>query len=110
MSSFKDFFLSNKNPNNILSKDSSNLPVLVKKVYDGVVDRLSEKNLVDNISLSNSEKTKFQQEVGNHVISEDFITELSARINLPKAHESEDEFVARAKQSMRYLLKEKFKD
>ncbi|MBG6077978.1 hypothetical protein [Polaromonas sp. CG_9.11] len=110
MSNFKDFFFSKDSSNQTtLSKDSSGLSVSVNKVYKDVVVRLSEKNLINTISLSNSEKTKFEQEIGNHVISEDFISELSSRINLPKAHESEDEFVARAKQSMRYLLKEKFK-
>lgn len=57
--------------------------------------------------LTNAESEKFAQGAAELVVSTEFTNELSDAIGQPGAAESEDEFVARAKEKMRGLLRGK---
>ncbi len=60
-------------------------------------------------SLANGEKAaEFAMEVSGFVKGEKFRSELSSAVGEPFNTESEDEFVGRAKEAMRTLLKKKF--
>jgi hypothetical protein len=59
------------------------------------------------LNLSLSKKEKFCTEVSELVHSDDFLDEFSKVIDKPKDNESEDEFVDRAKRSMKSLLMKK---
>lgn len=53
-------------------------------------------------------REKFSEEVSNLVHDKTFVAELSSKINEPLEHESEDEFVNRASDTLRKMLYEKF--
>jgi hypothetical protein len=59
---------------------------------------------LDGVDMSNSDVVKFAGQVGELVIAEPFLNELSCKIGQPTPGESEDEFVARCKQTMFGLL------
>lgn len=110
MTSFKNFFFAKPEAKQSPSAiGSSNLAVSVAAVSVGVVAGLSSTHNMKGLVISNSERETFGNQIGEMVGSEDFISELSIRLGSPKANESEDDFVARAKQSMRNLLKDKLK-
>jgi len=58
-------------------------------------------------SSSLSKKEKFCTEVSQFVHSDDFLDEFSKDIGKPKDNESEDEFVERAKKTMKSLFMKK---
>ena len=62
---------------------------------------------VPGLSLSTDQASEFSDKAGKLVSSDEFIQELSNRINEPEAGESEEDFVKRAKDALRALLTEK---
>jgi len=60
-------------------------------------------------TLGKSKASEFAGEVRALVSNEDFIAQLSEDIGEPKEAETEEEFVNRAKQTMKDLLKSKLK-
>ena len=106
MTSFKDFFTSKTNPGEPSGSTA------IAAVSSAVVRGLTSSSVVlsastSTISLSTSDKEKFAHQVGDLVGSEEFVTELSDHIGKPLPGESEDEFVERAKNAMKKLLRAK---
>ena len=52
---------------------------------------------------------EFSQKVSDYASSEEVISTLSDEIGTPKEHESEDEFVDRAKTTLKNILRKKFR-
>lgn len=122
MTTFKDFFFSKKNCDlpadnqslpriesaANLSPDEANLPTLKQSMNIASAKVMSELNglaMVGNIG--NAQAQEFSQKASQLVHSESFIADLSNEIWVPRDEESEDEFVERAKNTMRDLLKRK---
>ena len=81
---------------------------LMKGASEIALSRSIEASLVLSPALTNhSEEAKFSHEVAEIVSGEEFISELSTKIGKPRSGESEDEFVDRAKNSLRDLLQRK---
>ena len=92
MPSFKDFFKANSsNSSLLLSVESQERQISMK--LGG--------------SLSVAQKKDFSSELSKVVRDDGFISELSDSIGKPKDNETEDEFVERAKKTMRSLLNKK---
>jgi len=106
MSNFKDFFDSKKSGNTaLISKAESKIAIAAK------INNLLIANPVIG-SFSNSGKKEiaveeFSNEVSQMVNSDKFLDEFSKDVGMPKVDESEDEFVNRAKDVMRNLLRAK---
>lgn len=52
---------------------------------------------------------KFSQDVSHYATSQEVIAEFSSEIGPPHEHESEDQFVARAKERLKKMLKRRFR-
>lgn len=65
---------------------------------------------ISGLGLSNSDQSKFSSEVAKLASSDEVITELSNSIGMPQKHESEDEFVSRAKSVFKKILLKKLDD
>jgi len=61
----------------------------------------------NTIRISTNDANKFSEKVTQLAYSEEFLNEFSNEIGLPKEGESEEEFVMRAKNKMKNLLKVK---
>lgn len=106
MTSFKDFFKMETNNGKLSS--SYSVATVSSAVMEGLtssVNRLATSASI--ISLSKSDKKEFADQVGDLVESEEFVTELSDQIGKPQPGESEDEFVERAKNAMKKLMRAK---
>lgn len=105
---FKDFFFKKSN-----ASSSDLKPFLLSQSIENTSLKISgfitTGILPSSLSLTTNEKKEFSEKVSTLVHSEDFIQNLSNAIGEPKKHESEIEFVSRAKNTMRKLLKEKLK-
>lgn len=100
MSTLKEFIQTTTS-----ERKSSNLQKS-KKVTE--LSKSIENNLMLSPALaSHSKAIKFSHGVAEIVTSNDFISELSNEIGKPKKYESEDDFVKRAKESLRSLLQTK---
>ncbi len=104
MTSFKDFFNSKtKNP-----QGTTAIAAVSSAVARGLTSSPDVITVTTRtVEWSNSDKEKFAHQVGELVGSEEFVTELSDQIGKPLPGESEDEFVERAKNSMKALLRGK---
>lgn len=94
MSSFNDFF---KTVNTIDNSLITSRKEVATTISNSLIGSL----------FSNSEREKFAAKVSEFAHSDDFLNEVSDDIGLPKDNESEDEFVERAKSTMRTLLMKK---
>lgn len=130
MTDFKSFFFTKPKTNQkILGNDTSQQAISIGKISSEILKGLAPSNISSNISsfkfsgglfgltpkstisgLSNAEEDKFADHLSQIVTSEDFISDLSNLIDSPHANESEDDFVVRAKESMRNLLRDKLKE
>ena len=59
------------------------------------------------VQISNNEASEFSNQVSELATSAEVINELSDEIGAPKNHETEDEFVERAKSTLTKILKRK---
>lgn len=59
------------------------------------------------VQLSSTEASRFGHKVSELAMSAEVVTELSDEIGVPTSHETEDEFVERAKLTMKRILKRK---
>jgi hypothetical protein len=91
MSSFKDFVKSNAGSNFLPSVKDQELAISTKLTG----------------ALPVNQRNKFSSVLSKLVQEDSFIDELSDSIGKPKENESEDEFVERAKDALRYLLDRK---
>lgn len=110
MTNFKDFFNSMESKNTALAQNEGS-----KSAVTTAISNILSIGLVTNSInglLSNSNKKemaaeKFSNDVSELVHSDEFLDEFSEKVGVPKKNESEDEFVNRAKETMRALLKKK---
>lgn len=82
-----------------------NLPAL-KNALTGVQTSVAASYQLVSGGVKSSE---FSNQVTTLVASDEFMSQLSENIGEPKTEESEDEFVDRATETMRQLLKSKLK-
>ena len=100
MSTFKEF---------IQNKNSENKSLLGSKSFNQIdlMRGISSNLILSKVLVGQSEEDKFSSEVAEIVAGNEFISELSDKIGKPKINESENEFVDRAKNLLRELLKSK---
>lgn len=90
-----------------LIKVINRYPEVANKAAAVVAKQVETVVLSSNIA-DNEKAVEFAIEVSSFVKSEEFKSELSSSVGEPFNTESEDEFVGRAKEAMRALLKKKF--
>lgn len=90
-----------------LIKVINRYPEVANKAADVVVKQV-QTVVLGSYAADNEKATEFAVEVRSFVESEEFKSELSSSVGEPFNTESEDEFVGRAKEAMRTLLKKKF--
>ena len=76
-------------------------------IYNAICAELVTQGVIDSNEHSTAKIKKFASSVSQLACDIEFIDDLSERVGIPLGNESEDEFVARAKSMMRYLLREK---
>lgn len=104
MINFKDFYKKTEQ----VSEDTSTEPGLATNVALGV--NLLVSSLGISSLFSNSQQIeKFSQEVASYATGDDVISSVSEQIGQPRENETEEEFVERASQVLREILKKKFK-
>ena len=88
------------------SKSSSNLSIALPSA--NALARVITKEIISSpVQLSNTDASKFSEKVSELATSSEVIDKLSAEVGSPKPHESEDEFVERAKLALARILKSK---
>lgn len=120
MTNFKDFFKSVESKNKSLTQSESSKTTVATAINNVFSTSLAIKSISStylasnsiNGLLSNSNKKeiaaqKFSNDVSELVHSDEFLEEFSEKVGVPKENESENEFVNRAKETMRTLLKKK---
>jgi hypothetical protein len=100
---FKDYFFSKIN-NELALPSPQKAELAVSTAIDLEISPLE---LIVNQKFSTSQKKDFSKKVSKYVYSEGFIQEFSDDIGKPQPNESENQFVERAKSSIRKLLTEK---
>lgn len=98
MSNFKDFL----KPTNS-SSDVQTLGQALAKNISAIKLHLSHTAL----DIPSDARNKFAHEVTKLAASDEVLTELSQSIGIPKKIETEDQFVMRAKSTLRNILKRK---
>ena len=104
VTSFKDFFKSVKTTDTLLSISDSRAAIATKVCKEIAIIKSTN---TDVLPISNSDIKSFGEYVSQRVHSDDFLDELSANIGTPKDNESRDEFIDRAKDTMKNLLRAK---
>lgn len=104
VTSFKDFFKSVKTTDILLSIGDSRAAIATKVCKEITIIKSTN---TDVFPISNSDIKSFGEYVSQRIHSDDFLDELSANIGTPKDNESRDEFIDRAKDTMKNLLREK---
>ncbi|MGB4497268.1 MAG: hypothetical protein WBI40_01095 [Methylococcaceae bacterium] len=108
MSNFNDFLKSIKTGDSLPSKSESQ-KVVATAFNDALVSTMASKSIgIERLFSGSGDKTlKFAEKVSELAHSDDFLNEFSDDIGLPKDNESEDDFVERAKSTMKTLLMKK---
>ena len=113
MGSFKNYFFHSQSLPAIESS-IKNVSTSIATIASSInyVNRMDDKPWIFKLFKEREESrlkqvAKFSNEVSSLLHSEGFIEELSSRIGEPLLDETEDEFVRRAKNSMRKLLSQK---
>lgn len=76
-------------------------------IYDSICAELATERISKSLELSTPEVQEFASTVSKLACDGKFISEFSEHLGIPSEGESEDEFVDRAKSTMRYLLRKK---
>jgi len=95
---FKKFF------EKVKKQDKNSLMVPSSEVLTNKVNAVLS---VSPSFLSKNDAQEFSEKVSSLAVSSDVIDEFSSKIGLPKDNESEDEFVNRAKLTLKDILKKK---
>lgn len=98
MSNLKDYLERAKKQKN------SSIPLLSSKVLANSILKGINNSLTQ---LSNDEAEEFSHKISDLATSDETINELSNEVGAPKDHETEDEFVERAKSALAKILKRK---
>lgn len=106
MNSFKKFL--NKKNKDSTSISSSSKIISSTPEYLSTLKSISNIALLSTIkSITKSEAEKFSQEAIQIAESDEVMDDLSNQVGRPLEGESEDEFVDRAKSTLKRILKEK---
>ncbi len=106
MTSLKEFMESDDKNNTgdfLLSSLSS------KALTNTISKGITELSVVSasSLSLASHNREKFSSKVAELVTNDTVLTELSNSLGVPKEHESEDEFVERAKSIFKNIISKK---
>lgn len=99
MNNLKEYLLETK------TQENNSLSVPSPKLL--AITIFKEISLSSLINISNNEATDFSRKISELATSNDVITELSDEIGMPRNHETEDQFVDRAKSTLTRILKRK---
>ncbi len=97
--------LSDSTPNT--DQFPSPLKPVEDSIYDSICAELATERISKSLELSKPEVQEFASTVSKLACDGKFINEFSDHLGAPSEGESEDEFVERAKSTMRYLLRKK---
>jgi hypothetical protein len=97
--------LSDSKPNT--DQHPSPLKPVEDSIYDVICAELATERISKALELSTPEVQEFATTVSKLACDGKFINEFSEHLGTPSEDESEDEFVERAKSTMRYLLRKK---
>ncbi|OAI26187.1 hypothetical protein [Methylomonas koyamae] len=86
-------------------QENNSLLVPSSKVLAGAI--IQEINISSTAIISNNEAEEFSHKVSELATSNDVTNELSDELGMPNEHETEDEFVDRAKSILTKILKRK---
>ena len=108
MATFKAFFEMMKQDKQLY--DSQNLlpdsQILVPMI---AIEEPINESISNILDIGVDTRNKFSEQLEKHINSEEFIEKLSAAMQEPLENETEEEFVARASDTLRKLLYKKFK-
>lgn len=107
MSSFKDFAkLSLQTDPQLLSEARKNFDLAVKKTFDAIDARALTSANVGSLAIEtkHSEAESFSRQVATYLGSDQFFDEIDKRVGSPKADETEEEYLSRAKEVFIGLL------
>jgi hypothetical protein len=114
MTSFKNFYDETKkvttnleNPVSTLSPSSLSSSIQDSVTAIGVASAASF--ILNGFNTSLEEAEKFSREVAQYATSEELISAVSNGVGEPQPNETEEEFVERASNVLRRILREKFK-
>jgi len=117
MTNFKDFFKSMESKSKALAQSNSSKLAVTTAISNILSTGLAANsisglpsNSIAGVTIANKKQIaseKFSNDVSELVHSDDFLEEFSQNIGTPQENESEDEFVNRAKEAMRALLRKK---
>lgn len=99
MKNFKDFI-------NQPSSDDKTIALVAENLKNLISTNI---NLTKSFSAKDNKKDVFISRISSIIKSDDFLNEFSDKIDKPQIGEKEDEFVLRAKNSMREILNKKLK-
>jgi|GEM_PF-5272256 len=105
MTSFKEFHKKSEQ----LTEDFQKTGSIVTQISQNIQLRLSPMVGALSIFTTSEKLEKFSKEVANYATSDDLLSSISDQIGEPKENETEQEFVERASQILREVLKKKFK-
>ncbi len=110
MNNFEDFY---KNLKQLAHADTTEQPSKTQELSTTVAVNIQQALLPAiglSIGLGNTQKVEeFSKGVANYATSGEVISSLSEKVGKPKENETEQEFVERASQILREILKKKFK-
>jgi hypothetical protein len=104
MTNFKDFCQKSQQLDETNGVET-NLAAITSAKVQGVLSTVNALALFDNAAKIE----EFSNEVANYSTSDELISSLSEKIGKPEENESEQEFVERASNILREILKKKFK-
>jgi hypothetical protein len=89
---------------------TSGLPSLIQSARTDVAHTIRSKLMSESAlpagGVSAADAQRFEESVGDIVASDAFLEQLSEEVGEPKAGETEEEFVTRAKAALRSLMRE----
>jgi hypothetical protein len=94
-----------------ISTVQSNITMTTSKILFKELSNIAFAGLIGYAGRTRSKEEsikEFSQEVSDYAVSKEVIVQLSNEIGPPHIHENEDQFVERAKQVMKQILKKKF--
>lgn len=114
MIEFKNFYKNLEGLSKEIDTDGSTASILTQELISNSIVANVAQVLSPTVGIlsvfSNSEKVEeFSKEVANYATSDDVMSSLSEQISTPRKNETEQEFVERASNVLREILKKKFK-
>jgi hypothetical protein len=110
MNNFEDFYKGlNQSSNDEILQEPLTIKEISTDLAGNILQALSPVIGI-SFALTNTQKAEeFSKGVANYATSQEVISSLSEQIDKPKENETEQEFVERASNILRDILKKKFK-